>query len=40
MDFHCVDGSDNPARVLEAIEAALGLALWQSTAARGSRVAC
>jgi hypothetical protein len=25
MDFHSVDGSDNPAVVLEAIEAALGL---------------
>ena len=27
-DFHCVDGSDNPAMVLEAIEAALGLPVW------------
>jgi adenylate kinase len=29
MDFHSVDGSDNPAMVLEAIEAALGLPVWQ-----------
>jgi adenylate kinase len=28
MDFHTVDGSDNPAMVLEAIEAALGLPVW------------
>jgi adenylate kinase len=28
MDFHSVDGSDNPAIVLEAIEAALGLPVW------------
>lgn len=28
MDFHSVDGSDNPAMVLEAIEAALGLPVW------------
>ena len=28
MDFHIVDGSDNPAMVLEAIEAALGLPVW------------
>jgi adenylate kinase len=28
MDFHAVDGSDNPAMVLEAIEAALGLPVW------------
>jgi adenylate kinase len=27
-DFHAVDGSDNPAMVLEAIEAALGLPVW------------
>ena len=27
-DFHRVDGSDNPAIVLEAIEAALGLPVW------------
>ena len=34
MDFHRVDGTDNPAIVLEAIEAALGLPVWQSTRAR------
>jgi adenylate kinase len=28
-NFHRVDGSDNPAMVLEAIEAALGLPVWQ-----------
>jgi len=28
MDFHSVDGSDNPAMVLEAIESALGLPVW------------
>jgi adenylate kinase len=28
LDFHSVDGSDNPAMVLEAIEAALGLPVW------------
>jgi adenylate kinase len=28
MEFHSVDGSDNPAMVLEAIEAALGLPVW------------
>jgi len=28
MDFHSVDGSDNPAMVLEAIEGALGLPVW------------
>jgi adenylate kinase len=28
MEFHTVDGSDNPAKVLEAIEAALGLPVW------------
>jgi adenylate kinase len=28
MDFHTVDGGDNPALVLEAIEAALGLPVW------------
>jgi adenylate kinase len=28
MDFHIVNGSDNPAMVLEAIEAALGLPVW------------
>lgn len=28
MDFHSVDGDDNPAMVLEAIEAALGLPVW------------
>lgn len=28
MDFHSVDGSDNPAMVLEAIENALGLPVW------------
>jgi adenylate kinase len=28
MDLHTVDGSDNPAIVLEAIEAALGLPVW------------
>jgi adenylate kinase len=28
MDLHSVDGSDNPAMVLEAIEAALGLPVW------------
>jgi adenylate kinase len=28
MDFHSVAGSDNPAMVLEAIEAALGLPVW------------
>ena len=27
-EFHSVDGSDNPAIVLEAIEAALGLPVW------------
>ena len=27
-DFRCVDGSDNPAMVLESIEAALGLPVW------------
>ena len=27
-EFHSVDGSDNPAMVLEAIEAALGLPVW------------
>jgi adenylate kinase len=28
MEFHSVDGSDNPAMVLEAIESALGLPVW------------
>jgi adenylate kinase len=28
MDFHSIDGSDNPAMVLEAIEGALGLPVW------------
>jgi adenylate kinase len=28
MEFHSVDGSDNPAMVLEAIEGALGLPVW------------